>query len=141
MTPTRQRAFSLHERLARDTLPIGDLVLSRALLMNDARFPWLVLVPRIDGIREVFELSASDQQRLIAEIVRCSERLKMLTGAAKMNIGALGNLVPQLHVHVVARSPGDGAWPGPVWGFGAPDPYAPAEGDAIIAQLRDALDI
>ena len=141
MTPTRPRAFSLHERLARDTLPIGDLGLSRVLLMNDARFPWLVLVPRIDGIREVFELSASDQQRLIAEIVRCSERLKMLTGAAKMNIGALGNLVPQLHVHVVARGPGDGAWPGPVWGFGAPDPYAPAEGDAIIAQLRDALDI
>jgi diadenosine tetraphosphate (Ap4A) HIT family hydrolase len=141
MTSTRQSSFSLHERLASDTLPVGDLALSRILLMNDARFPWLVLVPRIDGIREMFELSANDQQRLIQEIVRCAERLKMLTGAGKINIGALGNLVSQLHVHVVARSPGDGAWPGPVWGFGAPDPYAPAEADDLIAQLRDALDI
>ena len=141
MISNRQRAFSLHQKLARDTLPVGDLALSRVLLMNDARFPWLVLVPRIEGIREMFELSESDQQRLIAEIVRCSERLKMLTGATKINVGALGNLVPQLHVHIVARSPGDGAWPGPVWGFGAPDPYASAEGDGMVAQLRDALDI
>jgi diadenosine tetraphosphate (Ap4A) HIT family hydrolase len=141
MTAARQRSFSLHERLAKDTLPVGDLALSRVLLMNDARFPWLVLVPRIDGVREVFDLSASDQQRLIAETARCSQRLKMLTGAGKINIGALGNLVPQLHVHVVARSAGDGAWPGPVWGFGISDPYAPAEGDAMVAQLRDALDI
>jgi diadenosine tetraphosphate (Ap4A) HIT family hydrolase len=141
MTSTRQRSFSLNERIASDTVLVGDLALSRVLLMNDARFPWLVLVPRIDGTREVFELSAGDQQRLIQEIVRCAERLKMLTGAGKINIGALGNLVPQLHVHVVARSPGDGAWPGPVWGFGAPDPYTPAEADTMIAQLRDALDI
>lgn len=141
MMATRPRSFSLHEKLGKDTLPVGDLALSRVLLMNDARFPWLVLVPRIDGIREVFELSTGDQQRLIAEIARCSERLRMLTGAGKMNIGALGNLVPQLHVHVVARSPGDGAWPGPVWGFGIADPYTPAEGDAMVAQLRDALDI
>ncbi len=141
MTSSRQRSFALHARLARDTIPIGDLPLSRVLLMNDARFPWLVLVPRIDGIREIFELSASDQQRLIAEIAGCSERLKMLTGAGKINVGALGNLVPQLHVHVVARNQGDGAWPDPVWGFGAPDPYDPAEVDAVIAQMRDALNI
>ena len=141
MTFTRQRSFMLHGKLAADTLAIGDLPLCRVLLMNDARFPWLVLVPRIDGIREVFELSTGDQQRLIAEIVRCAERLRMLTGAGKINIGALGNLVPQLHIHVVARSPGDGAWPGPVWGFGAPDPYAPDEGDAMVAQFRNALDI
>ena len=141
MTTSRQRSFLLHERLARDTIPVGDFVLSRVLLMNDARFPWLVLVPRIDGAQEVFDLSASDQQRLTAEIVRCSQRVKMLTGAVKMNIGALGNLVPQLHVHVVARSPGDGAWPGPVWGFGTPDPYTASEADAMVAQLRDALDI
>jgi diadenosine tetraphosphate (Ap4A) HIT family hydrolase len=141
MTAIRPTGFRLHERLAKDAIPVGELPLSRLLLMNDARFPWLVLVPRIDGIREVFELSTSDQQRLIAEVSRCSQRLKMLTGASKMNVGTLGNLVPQLHVHIVARSPGDGAWPGPVWGFGVRDPYAQAEADAMVAQLRDALDL
>jgi diadenosine tetraphosphate (Ap4A) HIT family hydrolase len=141
MILARQSAFSLHERLAADTLAIGDLALSRVLLMNDARFPWIVLVPRINGVREIFDLSTGDQQRLIAEAAHCAQRLKMLTGAGKINVGVLGNLVPQLHVHVVARSPGDGAWPGPVWGFGAPDPYTSAEVDAFVAQLRDALDI
>lgn len=141
MTPAPSRAFSLSKGLAKDTIPVGDLGLSRVLLMNDARFPWLVLVPRIDGIREVFELSPSDRQRLMAEIARCAECLKTLTGAGKINVGALGNLVPQLHVHVVARNEGDAAWPRPVWGAGTPERYESAVADTMIARLRGALDI
>ena len=141
MRSMRLRTFAINARLAKDTILIGDLALSRVLLMNDARFPWLVLVPRIDGAQEVFDLSTGDQQRLIMETALCAQRLKMLTSAGKINIGALGNLVPQLHVHVVARGPGDDAWPGPVWGFGSPNPYPQAEADALVARLRDVLDI
>jgi len=141
MTPRPAPAFVLDEQLAGDTLVVGDLPLSRVLLMDDARFAWLILVPRLTEVREIFELSVHDQGRLMAEIARCSERLKMLTGAAKINVGALGNLVPQLHVHVVARSAGDVAWPRPAWGYGKRQPYTESDRVTAVARLREALDL
>lgn len=127
--------FQLHQRLADDTSFVADWPLSRVLLMNDARYAWLVLVPRRENAVELFDLSAPDRATLIEECARAAQRLKAVSGAAKMNVGALGNLVPQLHVHVVARNPGDPAWPGPVWGHSPAIPYAPAARDALIAQL------
>jgi diadenosine tetraphosphate (Ap4A) HIT family hydrolase len=130
--------FALHERLAADTVFIADWPLSRVLLMDDARYPWLILVPRRAGVTEVFELPAEDRVLLAEETARAGRDLKSLTSAAKINIGALGNLVPQLHIHVVARNPGDAAWPGPVWGKGDAERYAPDRRDALIAKLRSA---
>jgi diadenosine tetraphosphate (Ap4A) HIT family hydrolase len=132
-------AFRLHERLASDTTLVCELGLSRVLLMNDARFPWLILVPQHAGASEVFDLAEKDRTELMNEIARCSKALKTVSGAAKINVGALGNLVPQLHVHVVARNPGDAAWPGPVWGHGKPEPYDTAQRDPLVAKIRVAL--
>jgi diadenosine tetraphosphate (Ap4A) HIT family hydrolase len=131
--------FVLHPRLATDTALIADWPLSRVLLMNDARFPWLILVPRrIDSV-ELHDLDPLDRNELIGEISRASATLKAATAAAKINVGALGNLVPQLHVHVVARNPGDSAWPGPVWGHGVPTPYdLPARAE-LLARLSAEL--
>ena len=131
--------FILHPRLEADTLFVADWTLSRVLAMNDVRFPWLVLVPHRAGLSEIHDLSAPDRAVLIEEVARASAALKSLTGAAKINVGALGNLVPQLHVHVVARNPGDPEWPGPVWGQGTAEPYEAAAQAAFIAQLRASL--
>lgn len=128
--------FELHDRLAVDTVFIADWTLCRVLLMNDARYPWLILVPRRAAAVEIFDLGPEDRERLIAEIALAGERLKHFSQAAKINIGALGNLVPQLHIHIVARNPGDAAWPGPVWGAGAPQPY---EARAIGALAREIV--
>jgi diadenosine tetraphosphate (Ap4A) HIT family hydrolase len=128
--------FSLHPRLAADTVFIADRALSRVLLMNDARYPWLILVPRRDGVTELFDLKQSDRATLMEEISRAARDLKEIGGVAKINVGALGNLVPQLHVHVVARRPGDAAWPGPVWGQGTAIQYDAARRDALVAALR-----
>jgi diadenosine tetraphosphate (Ap4A) HIT family hydrolase len=130
--------FALHERLSADTVFVCDWSLSRVLLMNDARYPWLILVPRRTDATELFDLSPSDRAVLMEETARASERLKVLTGAAKINVGALGNLVPQLHVHVVGRNPGDAAWPGPVWGKGTATPYDADSRDMLIVKLRSA---
>lgn len=129
-------AFELHERLAGDTVLVADWTLSRVLLMNDARYPWIILVPRRENLTEVHDLGDADLQILMREVSAASLKLKTLTGAAKINVGALGNLVPQLHVHVVARNPGDHAWPGPVWGNGAAVAYAAEPRDALLAKLR-----
>ena len=131
--------FTLHPRLEGDTTVVADWTLSRVLAMNDARYPWLVLVPRRAELTEMHDLPASDRAVLMEEIARASAALKSLTGAAKINVGALGNLVPQLHIHVVARNPGDFAWPGPVWGQGTAQPYEPATLAAFVAELRAAL--
>jgi diadenosine tetraphosphate (Ap4A) HIT family hydrolase len=130
--------FVLHARLAADTVFVANWPLSRVLLMNDARFPWLILVPRRADVGELFQLSQKDRQELTEEMARASTKLKSITGAAKINIGALGNLVPQLHVHIVARNPEDAAWPGPVWGHGMPVAYEAAARDALVAVLRSA---
>jgi diadenosine tetraphosphate (Ap4A) HIT family hydrolase len=132
-----QNDFLLHPRLAADTTLVCDWDLCRVLAMNDARYPWIVLVPRRAGLTEMHEVA--ERAMLIGEIARASQGLKNISAAAKINIGALGNLVPQLHVHVVARNPGDAAWPGPVWGQGAAVPYDAAAMDVFAARLREGL--
>ena len=115
--------FVLDSRLAADCIRIGDLSLSTLLLLNDARFPWFILVPRRAGVSEIFELDEPDQEQLWRESARLSAFIKQAFHADKLNIGALGNLVPQLHVHHIARYRSDPAWPGPVWGVGQAQPY------------------
>jgi len=131
--------FSLDERLAADTHRIGDLALSRVLLFDDARFPWLVLVPRQPGLRDLIDLAHDDQHLLLDEINRSARVLHALEKPDKLNIAALGNVVAQLHVHVIARHTGDAAWPRPVWNVGERQPFAPEAAQRRIAQLRAAL--
>lgn len=130
-------AFKLHKQLANDTIPVGDLPLCQILLMNDARFPWLVLVPRRESASEPFDLSMKDQQLLWQEAAFVAEKLKDLTGADKMNLAALGNQVPQLHMHVIARFQDDAAWPAPVWGHGKSVAYPQKEQQKAVADLQD----
>jgi diadenosine tetraphosphate (Ap4A) HIT family hydrolase len=131
--------FSLHPRLAADTIFVDDWPLSRVLLLNDARYAWLVLVPRRADAVELHDLTPADRAVLMEEIARAGAGLKTLTGAAKINTGALGNIVPQLHIHVVARAAGDPAWPGPVWGHSPAEPYGPSQRDQQVARLRGRL--
>ena len=131
--------FELHPQLQSDTAFIADWALSRVLLMDDARFPWLILVPRRESLREFHDLTSDDADLLVKEITRASHGLKSITGADKINVGALGNLVPQLHIHIVARRSGDAAWPGPVWGCGAPTHYDGALCAAFTDRLRSEL--
>ena len=128
--------FELHPALARDTLPVASLGLCELLLMNDARYPWCILVPRVPGISEWHHLPDPDQVRLLTEIRQVSEVLETLPGITKLNVGALGNIVKQLHVHVLGRHPEDAAWPGPVWGRGSAQPYARGAADGLIQRLR-----
>jgi diadenosine tetraphosphate (Ap4A) HIT family hydrolase len=131
--------FQLDSRLEADTVFVADWPLSRLLLMDDARYPWLVLVPRRAELSEIHDLGHAERMVLIEEIARAAKGFKALTGAAKINVGALGNAVPQLHVHIVARNPGDAAWPGPVWGQGSAVPYETVERDALLIRLRSQL--
>ncbi|HRF87476.1 MAG TPA: HIT domain-containing protein, partial [Pseudomonadales bacterium] len=108
--------FALHDQLQKDCTVIGNLPLSTLLLMNDANYPWFVLVPRREQVREWYELSEVDQRQLLQEANALAKFVQQKTDAKKMNIGALGNMVPQLHVHVIARFEVDAAWPAPVWG-------------------------
>jgi diadenosine tetraphosphate (Ap4A) HIT family hydrolase len=130
--------FDLHPRLAADTVFVADWAISRVLLMNDSRYRWIILVPRVANAMELFDLTLPDRSMLLEEIVKSSERLKRLTGAAKINVGALGNLVPQLHVHVVARLPGDPAWPGPVWGHSPAVPFDASARDDFVGEFVNA---
>jgi diadenosine tetraphosphate (Ap4A) HIT family hydrolase len=132
-------SFPLDPRLAGDTHPIGELALSRLLLMDDARYPWLILVPRIAGARELFDLDGHDRATLLAELDAVGRAVETLLRPDKFNIAALGNVVPQLHVHVVARYSADAAWPLPVWGIGERVPYEGAALARRIAELREAL--
>ncbi len=131
--------FHLHERLAADTVEVTRWPLCRVLLMNDAAYPWLILVPERPDISEVFQLSAADQHLLMDETSAAAAALQRLFAADKMNIGALGNVVPQLHVHVIARHRTDPAWPRPVWGLAAALPYPPEALAERLALLRSAL--
>jgi len=130
--------FKLHPRLEADTVFVADWPLCRVLVMNDARYPWLILVPRREAT-ELHDLNERDRAMLIEQIARTSEKLKTLTNAAKINVGALGNLVPQLHIHIVARNPGDAAWPGPVWGQGTRVTYAPEALQHFVKELGTAI--
>ena len=132
-------SFTLDERLARDTFVVGDWPLSRVLLMNDARWPWLILVTRREGMVELTDLDPADRTRLIDEAARASAFLKIHAGADKINLGALGNVVRQFHLHVVARKVGDPAWPGPVWGQGVATPYGDAAARAFVEAARKDL--
>lgn len=127
--------FNLHPTLARDTVLVCRLPLCHVLLMKDRRFPWLILVPERDSVREICELPQADRAALVEEIAQASEVLRRLFRPDKLNVGALGNVVPQLHVHVVARFAADPAWPGPVWGAGAAEPYAEAELEEVLGRL------
>ena len=131
--------FTLHPRLAADTVPVVEWPLCRVLLMNDANYPWLVLVPEVPDAVDLHGLEAGQAQEVMREIQHASRVLAELAGAHKMNVAALGNVVPQLHVHVIARFEDDPAWPRPVWGVVPARPYAPAELDATLAELREAL--
>ena len=119
--------FTLHSRLAADTEPVGDLELCRVLILKDARYPWLVLTPRIDGLVELDDLGPDDLVQLMQESALATRVMRGLSGVEKVNVGVLGNIVRQLHVHVVGRRAGDYAWSGPVWGAGQANAYEPAE--------------
>ncbi|MBC8130647.1 MAG: HIT family protein [Rhizobiaceae bacterium] len=129
--------FELDQRLARDTLPVAFLGLCDLRLMNDSRWPWLVLVPKRPGITEFHDLTPLDQTMLTFETSLVAKALKTETGADKLNIGTLGNVVPMLHVHVVARFGGDTNWPGPVWGVGGAKRYMDNDGRAFADRLRE----
>lgn len=131
--------FLLDPRLEADTFPVIDLALASVRLMDDARFPWAILVPRRPGLSELIELEGSSRATLTAEIDHVSRALKALTGCDKLNVAALGNQVRQLHIHVIARFTGDPAWPGPVWGVGERRTYAAPQAMLTVARLRAAL--
>lgn len=135
----RSMAFAIHEQLAADTLPVCDLKLCTVLLMNDARFPWLILVPRQKDLVEIMDLAAGERAILIEEIAVAGEALRSVAPSDKINIGSLGNIVSQLHVHVVARVHGDAAWPKPVWGSGPAKPYDAGWAEGLCDALRRAL--
>ena len=128
--------FLLHPRLEADAFFIADWPLCRVLLMNDARYPWLILVPRREALTEMMDLLVQDRALLMEEIAKAGEVVRGRAGVTKVNIGALGNLVPQLHVHVLGRHPGDPAWPGPVWGHSPAVPYETSARDALIGEVR-----
>ena len=136
-----EQIWSVHPQLAQDTVPVGDLALSRVLLANDANFPWLILVPRRPSLVELIDLEENAQVQLLGEITAAARALKSITECEKLNIAALGNIVAQLHVHVIARRHSDAAWPKPVWGAAAPAAYIPAVRDGLIGALRRALHI
>ena len=131
--------FIMHPQLARDTAPVGDLPLARVLLMNDANYPWLILVPRRDGAVELIDLAEEEQRQLTREIAQVSHVLKTMTACDKLNVAAIGNVVPQLHVHIVARRRGDAAWPKPVWGAVPPVTYDRTARDEFVLALRSKL--
>ena len=132
-------SFALDPRLTADTHAIGALPFSELLLMDDARYPWVILVPRIAGARELIDLDEGDQRLLLGEIDRVARALESLLNPDKLNIATLGNVVAQLHVHVIARFTSDAAWPNPVWGHGECVAYGERERAARIAALRTAL--
>jgi diadenosine tetraphosphate (Ap4A) HIT family hydrolase len=132
-------AFLLDDRIAAATVGITGLWLSDLRLMNDARFPWVVLVPRVAGAEEIIDLPKADRSALCDEITAVSQAMLAATGSDKLNVASLGNIVRQLHVHIVGRSPGDAAWPGPVWGNGTAVGYRPEDRDRLVAKVLAAL--
>ena len=131
--------FQLDPRLAADTFLVGETPLNQVLLMNDARYPWLILVPRRSDVTEPFQLSEADQAQLWQESMRLGEAMKPHFAAGKLNIAALGNQVAQLHVHHIARFHADDAWPGPVWGVGSAVPYSDPALEVLKGELRSLL--
>lgn len=133
MTPDQD--FRLHERLAADTVSLGRTSLCEIRLMNDKAWPWVLLVPALSGIREIYELNSEQRHQLLEESSVLSRGMMQVFEGDKMNVAALGNMVPQLHLHHIVRFEGDPAWPGPVWGKLPPEPY----GEAGLAEIRKVL--
>lgn len=131
--------FQLDERLVRDSVLVTRLGLCELRLQNDSRWPWLVLVPQRDDVSELFDLTPLDQAVLTFETNLVASALKQVTQATKINVGALGNIVRQLHVHIIARNEGDTCWPGPVWGHGTATPYGAVEQKSLIQKISGAL--
>ncbi|MED5510718.1 MAG: HIT domain-containing protein [Pseudomonadota bacterium] len=132
--------YELHPKLAQDTFSVGEYELSDVRLMNDTRYPWVILVPRRGNVREIHQLTEAEQQRLIYESSFTSERMMQLFSAQKMNVAAIGNVVEQLHLHHVARFTTDATWPLPVWGIGEAQAYSEVAAKAMLSQLRRVLD-
>jgi len=131
--------FKLDTRLNNDCITLGDFPLCRLLLMNDSQYPWLILVPRRTGATEIYHLSKEDQQQLMIESSEISETLADSFGARKMNMGMLGNIVSQLHVHHIVRQESDPAWPGPVWGKVPAIPYTSDALETICQKVKSML--
>lgn len=131
--------FKLNPQLEADTLMIQELPLSRLLLMNDCRVPWLILVPRKANVQELFELKIDEQAQLLAEITNISKWAHKFFEADKMNIATLGNVVSQLHIHVIARQKQDFAWPKPVWGVGNKESYSIQEAQFLIKKIKESF--
>ena len=131
--------FILDSRLAADTFPVTTLGLCTLRLMNDKRWPWLILVPQRANMAEIHELTPLDQTMLTFEAGLAAQALKKVTSCEKINSAALGNVVRQLHFHVIARNTGDAGWPGPVWGFGARESYKNEEARSLAAAILEAL--
>ncbi|MCT8268962.1 HIT domain-containing protein [Afifella sp. JA880] len=131
--------FSLHPRLAADTFPLTEFPLCHVRLMNDATYPWLILVPARPELAEIIDLDVAQQSVLISEIDAAARSLRQVTGCDKLNVAALGNEVRQLHIHVIARFVGDPAWPKPVWGAVPARPYEIKAKDTLIRLLEDAF--
>jgi diadenosine tetraphosphate (Ap4A) HIT family hydrolase len=139
MSATAGTSFVLHPQLAQDTVAIGDLRLCRLLLSRDANYPWLVLVPRRPGITELIDLDTETQGHLITEIAEVSHALRDITQCDKLNVAALGNMVPQLHIHIIARRKSDVAWPRPVWGVAQALAYGDNAQRTLIEAVRRKL--
>ena len=135
-----QQPFKLDPRLEKDSFFIVELALSDVRLMNDSRWPWLIVVPRIAGAEEIHHLSVDDEQVLVAEMNEVAVALEAITGCDKVNIAAIGNIVRQLHVHIIARNEGDINWPKTVWGYGEPVPYSDEAAHKLIRKLQLRLD-
>jgi diadenosine tetraphosphate (Ap4A) HIT family hydrolase len=132
-------SIALHPHLAADTVEVTRLGLCRVLLSNDATYPWLILVPEIEGLRDLHDLPPGQDARLMDEVRRASRALQDLFDPDKINVAALGNQVPQLHVHVIARHEGDPAWPKPIWGAAPPQAYDDDARARRLDDLRKAL--
>ncbi|WP_323148586.1 HIT family protein [Pseudomonas oryzihabitans] len=132
--------FQIDSRLAGDTLEVASLTLCQVLLLNDQRYDWLVLVPRRESVTEVLDLSPLDQAQLWREVTLVAGVLREAQPDCKLNIGALGNIVRQLHLHILLRREGDPAWPGPVWGHSPREPYSEEAGQAVVARWRAQLE-
>jgi diadenosine tetraphosphate (Ap4A) HIT family hydrolase len=139
MLPGQQRGFELDRRLDADSAPLLWLGLCELRIMDDRRWPWLLLVPQRPGMVEIHDMTPLDQTMLVFETNMVAQALKSVTNCTKINTGALGNVVRQLHVHIVARNEGDPGWPGPVWGFGSREPYRPEDRHAFADRIKSAL--
>ncbi|CDZ57867.1 HIT domain-containing protein [Neorhizobium galegae] len=131
--------FELDGRITRDSDLVSVLTLCQLRIQNDSRWPWLVMVPQRAGMTEIFDLSPAEQALLSVEVNKVAAALKTVTGATKINVGALGNIVRQLHVHVIARFEGDPNWPGSIWGFGQPVTYEEQQKQDFLNKLVEAL--